>query len=257
MPWSTFPSGESPPITPRSSNASCRRWASPGIDLVIETSGIGWPHGLFQRVKEASEKQPRWIISLDASSEEMYRTLRGEGFAEAQRTAQELLAIFPDRTWVQAVRMKENEEDLEVFFKTWKARTENVIIQKYDTWSGMLPDRAVADLSPLKRFPCWHLKRDMAILLDGTVPLCRGRMFARAPARQRFQEDLDVIWARRKSIHAAHVAGHIPVSARGAMSTTRTTSEAGRRTRIPSWVDSGAISQPLSLTADFARPEPR
>ena len=82
---------------------------------------------------------PDWIVSLDASNEATYRALRGEGFAEASRTAEELLALFPDRTWVQAVRMKENEEDLEVFYRAWKARTENVIIQKYDSFSGVLP----------------------------------------------------------------------------------------------------------------------
>ena len=89
------------------------------------------------------------------------------------KTAELLLSAFTGTAWVQAVRMKENEEDLDVFYKTWKAKTENVIVQKYDSFSGLLPDRKVADLSPVERFPCWHLKRDMAILLDGTVPLCR------------------------------------------------------------------------------------
>jgi len=184
--------------------------ATPGIELVIETSGIGFQPGLFQRVKDASAKQPRWIVSLDAASEETYRRLRGDGFAEAQRTAQELLSLFPNRTWVQAVRMKENEEDLESFFKTWRARTENVIIQKYDTWSGLLPDRTVADLSPLKRFPCWHLKRDMAILLDGTVPLCREDVRKGTPLGNVLQEEMEVIWARGSKIHEAHVAGVYP-----------------------------------------------
>ena len=106
--------------------------------------------------------------------------------------------------------MKENEDDLDVFFKTWKARTENVIIQKYDSFSAMLPDRTVADLSPVKRFPCWHLKRDMAVLLDGTVPLCREDVRAATPLGNALTEDLGVIWERAQEIYHSHLAGEYP-----------------------------------------------
>jgi spiro-SPASM protein len=182
----------------------------PGIDLVIETSGIGWERGIFTRIRDTFPRQPTWIVSMDASNEETYRTLRGQGFAEAERTAAELLGIFPSRTWVQAVRMTENEDDLEVFFKTWKARTEHVIVQKYDSFGGLLPDRKVADLSPLKRFPCWHLKRDMAILIDGTVPLCKEDVRVQTRLGNALDEDLSVIWDRARELHAAHVAGSFP-----------------------------------------------
>jgi spiro-SPASM protein len=181
-----------------------------GIELVIETSGIGWEPGMFPRIRSAREKQPRWIVSLDASSETAYRKLRGEGFAEATKTAEELLAVFPDRTWVQAVRMKENEEDLDAFFRAWKARTENVIIQKYDAFSSTLPDRAVADLSPLKRFTCWHLKRDMAILMDGTVPLCREDVRSSVTLGNALEDDLSAIWESARGIHRSHLSGEYP-----------------------------------------------
>ncbi|MGA2379288.1 MAG: SPASM domain-containing protein, partial [Spirochaetia bacterium] len=113
-------------------------------------------------------------------------------------------------TWVQAVRMKENEEDLDVFFRTWKARTENVIIQKYDAFSGTLPDRKVADLSPLKRFTCWHLKRDMAILLDGTVPLCKEDLRASVKLGNALEDDLSAVWESARGIHRSHLSGEYP-----------------------------------------------
>ena len=118
--------------------------------------------------------------------------------------------MFPQRTWVQAVRMKDNEEDLEIFYRTWRARTENVIIQKYDSFSGFLPDRSVADLSPLKRFPCWHLKRDMAILLDGTVPLCKEDLRASVKLGNALADDLSAIWESARRIHRSHVSGEYP-----------------------------------------------
>ena len=199
-----------PSLHPRIQDIIGAALDEPGIDLVIETSGIGWEPGIFSRIKAGREKQPRWIVSLDASNEASYRKLRGEGFAEATRTAEELLGLFPGRTWVQAVRMKENDEDLDVFFRAWKARTDNVIIQKYDAFSRMLPDRLVADLSPLKRFPCWHLKRDMAILLDGTVPLCREDIRASVKLGNALKDDLSAVWESARGIHRSHLSGEYP-----------------------------------------------
>jgi spiro-SPASM protein len=199
-----------PSLHPRIADVVLAALQTPGIDLVIETSGIGWPAGVFSRILSAGGKQPRWIVSLDASNETSYRALRGEGFAEATKTAEELLRLFPDRTWVQAVRMKENEEDLETFYRRWKTRTENVIIQKYDSFSGILPDRTVADLTPLKRFPCWHLKRDMAILVDGTVPLCKEDLRVSVHLGNALQDDLAAIWESAREIHRSHLSGAYP-----------------------------------------------
>jgi spiro-SPASM protein len=183
---------------------------TPGLSLVIETSGVGWDPGIFSRVKESFASPPTWIVSLDASTEEMYKRLRGAGYAEAVKTAELLLGTFPGRTWVQAVRMTENEDDLEAFYKTWKARTENIIIQKYDSFSSFLPDRKVADLSPVKRFPCWHLKRDMAILLDGTVPLCREDLKREHALGNAFAEELASIWDRGEDAYRQHIAENYP-----------------------------------------------
>ena len=181
-----------------------------GLSLVIETSGVGWKPDIFSRVRDSFSSRPTWIVSLDASSEEMYRRLRGAGFAEAVKTAELLLSTFPGTAWVQAVRMKENEEDLDVFYKMWKAKTENVIVQKYDSFSGLLPDRKVADLSPVKRFPCWHLKRDMAILLDGTVPLCREDVRVVHRMGNAFTDDLAAIWGRADDAYRQHLSEKYP-----------------------------------------------
>ncbi len=199
-----------PSLHPRIFEMARAALAVPGIELVIETSGLGWQPGMLRRFRDSLEKPPTWIVSLDAATEQMYGRLRGPGFAEATRTTQELLGLFPGRAWVQAVRMRENEEDLEVFYRTWKARTENVIVQKYDSFAGFLPDRSVADLSPLKRFPCWHLKRDRAILLDGTVPMCREDLRTETVLGNAFTEDLAAIWDRGRGIYQGHVEGSYP-----------------------------------------------
>ncbi len=184
--------------------------AKPGIDLVIETSGIGWEPSLLKRIKAETARRPTWIVSLDAWSEEIYKGLRGEGFAESRKTADVLLELFGDSVHVQAVRMKENEEDLEKFYRSWKERTERIIVQKYDGFCGFLPDRKVTDLSPLKRFPCWHLMRDFPILLDGTVPMCREDVGREHVLGNVLKEALESIWRRGEDTHRRHVSSHYP-----------------------------------------------
>ena len=59
-----------------------------------------------------------------------------------------------------------------------------------------MPDRRPADISPLKRHPCWHLKRDMSILTDGSVPLCKEDCSRSIILGNAFTESLETIWER-------------------------------------------------------------
>jgi len=178
-----------------------------GLRLIVETSGVGWDPASLGQIPVGGIE---WIVSLDADGPELYRALRGEGYEEALRAIDLLAARFPSQVHVQAVRMKENEERLEDFYRAWKARTGKVIIQKYDHFCGLLPDRKIADLSPLKRFPCWHLKRDLAVLLDGQVPLCREDVNLRHPLGNLFEDELDAVWARGERWYQDHLRQEYP-----------------------------------------------
>jgi spiro-SPASM protein len=152
-----------------------------------------------------------WVVSLDAASPGLYAELRGEGFGEATSFAERLIGLFPGRAHVQMVRAGENESELEAFWRGWKKKTDNVIVQKYSRSAGLLPERKVSDLSPIARKPCWHLKRDLSILLDGRVPLCRdysqgdivlGNAFESRDGRP---AGLAAAWAAGGDLHEAHV----------------------------------------------------
>ena len=68
--------------------------------------------------------------------------------------------------------------------------------------------------------------RDFPILLDGTVPLCREEITRSGSLGNALTEELAVVWDRGAG--AARIApgtGTTPACARGAMSTTRTTSD--------------------------------
>jgi spiro-SPASM protein len=188
----------------------------PSLSLIIETSGLGWTDAFEEKVanrivSSGGADRVDWVLSLDAASPELYAELRGEGFAEATAFAERLIGLFPGRAHVQMVRARENEAELETFWRGWKKKTEKVIVQKYSRFAGLLPERKVSDLSPLSRKPCWHLKRDLSILIDGTIPLCRdfsygdiilGNAFE---AREGRPAGLAAAWAAGESYHVAHI----------------------------------------------------
>jgi spiro-SPASM protein len=206
--------------------------ARPALSLVVETSGIGWKAAELEALaRKASGAAPRknhmaalsWIVSLDAHDPGRYREVRGPGFSEARSCAKTLLSLFPNDAYVQAVRVKEYEDDIERFYRTWKGEDmpgelvsagrkdgSHIIIQKYDDFAGVLPKLQAADLSPVKRRPCWHIQRDMNILLDGRVPCCREDLNALRGKGGReewgnvFDEGLALIWERGAALFGEH-----------------------------------------------------
>jgi spiro-SPASM protein len=181
-----------------------------GLPLIVETSGIGWREGVFARIAAGRHAGLEWVVSLDSRDPEEYGKLRGEGFEEAQRTVENLQSHFPGHVWPQGVRMNENEEGLEDFYRYWKNKTGRVIVQKYDHFCGYLPDRRVTDLSPLKRFPCWHLKRDVSVLLDGTVGLCREDLACRHRLGNLLEQGLEEIWKAGEPFYRDHLQERYP-----------------------------------------------
>ncbi len=78
-----------------------------------------------------------------------------------------------EKIYIQFTRTNLNEEELTKFYEVWKDFSDRIIIKKIDTFCGMLDKYRVVDLSPVKRFFCYHLKNDMVIFFNGDVPLCR------------------------------------------------------------------------------------
>ena len=78
-----------------------------------------------------------------------------------------------DKIYIQFTRTTGNENELMQFYETWRDFSERIIIKKPDTLGGEFDRLRVVNLSPVKRFPCLHLKHDMVIHSNGNVPLCR------------------------------------------------------------------------------------
>ena len=182
----------------------------PGFRILLETAGTGWDSGVVEALARLDQERIYWIVTQDSVDPGVYRELRGGDPAEVSRFLEYLLPLFPGRVWVQATRIQGREESLENFYRFWKEREVPSIIQKYDWYCGVLPDRRVTDLSPLTRFACWHLKRDLAILLDGTVLPCREVLSADAGLGNLLLDDVSGIWEGGDVLYREHLRNHYP-----------------------------------------------
>lgn len=187
--------------------------AEDGLTALVETDGISVTEEMCSVLKKACDDSGEncnpgiaagkiiWIVNVDAFSAQKYMQVHcaADCFEKAAAGVEMLKKYFPDSTFPQFTRMDENEDELESFWRYWSDKTKFknnlLIVQKYDSLCGLLPYRKPADLSPLERNPCWHIRRDMTVLVDGSVCFCRCRL-RRDIIGNAFSESLAEIWKR-------------------------------------------------------------
>lgn len=186
----------------------------PGLSVLIETTGENLTVQTAQQIAQAaSSAAPRrngqqpviWIVDIDAADENMYKSLHGsDGFVSAVQAVEVLLPLFKDAVYPQFLRMQENELHMEPFFRYWKEKCGKAIIQKYDSFSERLVQRKVADLTPVHRNDCWHIRRDMSILINGDVPLCKEHIFDNICGNI-FKDKIEDIWQKGLETFKCHM----------------------------------------------------
>ena len=196
-----------------------------GLSVFLETDGLLVTPELCNKLSEITQTaKPRtngWqklmiAVTLDAVTEATYQKLHKNSPAGAFQTAVNAVALLqqavPGSVYPQFVRMNDNEEELEAFFRYWNEKSNpscgNLIIQKYDDFAGLLPECKPADLSPLERDPCWHLRRDLTILSTGEVPPCRACVLCGSHGKSlgnAFEEPLEEIWHKNDELLKNHI----------------------------------------------------
>ena len=184
------------------------------IQLLIETDGILVTEELASKIAESAKAKNAavdWIVYIDAVEKTMYATLHNcpdSDFEKALSSIPLLENHFEGHVYPQFMRMKTNENQLESFFRFWKEKESpskgQLIIQKYNSYCSSLPELKSADLSPVNRIPCWHLRRDMTVLADGTVPFCFQLAFAQN-AGNVLTDGIEGTWAKFSEILKNHL----------------------------------------------------
>ncbi len=178
-----------------------------GFRLLMETNGLGWDRNSLDALLDAFGPRIDWVVTLDALDPELYRQIRGEGQDEALGFIDYLGGKSEENLYVQTTRIGESEDFLEAFYQAWKEKPGKLIIKKYDHFCAKLPPRKITELAPWDRNPCWHIKRDMNVLMDGTVLLCQERLDREETLGNLLTEEISDIWERGCRVYGDHLKG--------------------------------------------------
>lgn len=195
----------------------------PGLSVLIETDGFDFSQSEnlqiaenIKKLQELSQKVKNlgirkngyapiiWIVNLDAMTQKTYEKIHpGMKLENAIFCVEKLNKLFEKNVYVQFLRIQQNEEELESFYRTYKKQdyisSGNFIIKKYDSFCKKLPELKSADLAPIERNPCWHLRRDFDILANGQVPICFEKSFEQSLGNA-FTEELETLWNKKDLI---------------------------------------------------------
>lgn len=189
-----------------------------GLSVYVETDGYNVTPELASALGNlndiAEERTNGWqkimiAVTMDAFSAKKYEDLHGTNGLDKARAAVEILEqSLPGAVYPMFTRINQNEDELEQFFRFWNDKNSpskgECIIQKYDNFAQLLPDWKPADLSPLGRNVCWHLRRDMTIYSNGDVPLCRTCLY-KSTVGNVFEQSLEEIWNKSEEMIKDHM----------------------------------------------------
>lgn len=177
--------------------------------VIIKTTGSFFNSDFTKKLNNF--KNVTVIILLDASNEETYKIVgHNENFKKVETFTKYFLEKYPDNFFIEFTRMKENDTDIEQFYEKWKKYESNIIFRKYNDYSGILKDREVADLTPVNRFPCFHLRRDFYILSDGKVAICKSDFNGQMLKENVFEKDCYEIFKNYNNLYLDHINKKYP-----------------------------------------------
>ncbi|TGM01881.1 spiro-SPASM protein [Leptospira jelokensis] len=147
-------------------------------ELIIETAlykNVDVLVSLIQELDQKHKEKLCIIANVSTLKEETYKSLYGKNvLTKVLETIDSLSKILPQNSlYVQMIKMKEVEEEIDPYFTNFEKKGINVILQKYNRFAEKLPERRVSDLTPIHRDFCWHLTRDIYLNANGDVSICK------------------------------------------------------------------------------------
>ncbi|EMY79463.1 spiro-SPASM protein [Leptospira weilii serovar Ranarum str. ICFT] len=147
-------------------------------ELIVETALYSDLNSILEflnTIDFASKERITWIVNLTTFNPEKYKTLYGKKILDRVLSNLEQLGkIFPkNRIYLQFLKIQEAEDEVETWVDETEKQGYGVVLQKYNRYAGLMPEKRVTDLTPIRREFCWHLDRDLYVNSDGTVSVCK------------------------------------------------------------------------------------
>ena len=145
------------------------------ICVLLETSGATLTKEDIDQLSNWSKDLFTIIFLLETINQKTYETFRSGNppLKQILNIVEDCLLKKPEKTFVEITKTNENIDELFDFHAYFKKFTKNIIVNKYNTYRGQLPERRARVMEPLNRIDCWHLKRDLVIDWSGDVWMCK------------------------------------------------------------------------------------
>lgn len=114
--------------------------------------------------------------------------------------------------YLQAFKVEENETEIDSLYALAEELGASFLFQKYNRYAGLMPERRVSDMTPLERYACWHLRRDLFIRANGDIAFCKQTVDqSKNSARGNLSVDkLADVWAKQRDDFAANFREQYP-----------------------------------------------
>ena len=178
--------------------------------LIIETNGL-YLDRIYSILSHKEAHKIRLIINI--SSINNYASLHGASNENLSTVLKNIDAVTQQaipsfkhekQCFIQVLKIKENQDEIDQLYELAKEKQVNFLLQKYNSYVNFMPEKRVSDMTPLEKFPCWHLRRDMFIRANGDVGFCKQDIHSEAIRGNIEQDDLIDIWHTQKKDWASN-----------------------------------------------------
>jgi len=187
--------------------------------VFVETNGIQLEKILPLAEHKAAGKL-RVIVLLNAL--EKYADYSGAPAAMLEKIKTNMRALTQalqhagknpqEIVYLQAFKVEENETEIDSLYALAEELGASFLFQKYNRYAGLMPERRVSDMTPLERYACWHLRRDLFIRANGDIAFCKQTINqSKNSARGNLGVNkLTDLWAKQRADFTANYRGKYP-----------------------------------------------
>lgn len=174
--------------------------------VLIETNGFYLSRLQESALTKENLKKLQVIVNINAA-DEAYSVLHGctqDNLPKILQHIKSLAELYKEQgivaaehIWIQALKLEENEQQIDAIFELSDRLGVSFLLQKYNRFEVM-PEKRLSDMTPLKRSFCWHLARDLYIRADGSVAFCKQDIEGKCLTDSLNEKSLQEIFANRK-----------------------------------------------------------
>lgn len=187
--------------------------------LFIETNGIHLDK-ILQLATHPAAAKLRVIVLLN--SLEKYAEYAGATPADLEKVKLNFRKLTDalrtagknsqEIVYLQTFKVEENETEVDALYALAEELGGSFLFQKYNRYAGLMPERRVSDMTPLERYSCWHLRRDLFIRANGDIAYCKQTVDqTKNSARGNLaKDDLASLWAAQRADFVANYQEKYP-----------------------------------------------